>query len=82
MHTHTIILICLNSFIIIFHLGDVIIYILFIISVCQLLGGPVYGRIGDIFGERTALIIALSSSMTTYIVTGKKVMGNSVTSNK
>jgi len=35
-----------------------------------LLGGPIYGRIGDVFGERTALLVALSSTMATYVVTG------------
>eukprot|EP00088_Acartia_fossae_P053124 TRINITY_DN602_c2_g1_i2.p1 TRINITY_DN602_c2_g1~~TRINITY_DN602_c2_g1_i2.p1 ORF type:complete len:451 (+),score=52.78 TRINITY_DN602_c2_g1_i2:27-1379(+) len=39
-------------------------------SVCQLLGGPIYGRIGDLFGEKTALIIALASTTATYVVTG------------
>lgn len=39
-------------------------------SVFQLLGGPIYGRIGDIFGEKIALLTALTSTALTYIVTG------------
>ena len=35
-----------------------------------MLGGPIYGRIGDVLGERTALLVALSSTMATYVVTG------------
>jgi len=40
-----------------------------VFSVLQLLGGPVYGRIGDMYGERTALLIAFSSSILTYLLT-------------
>ena len=40
-----------------------------VFSILQLLGGPVYGRIGDIYGEKTALIIAFSSSILTYLMT-------------
>merc|ERR1711936_962662 len=32
-----------------------------VFSVLQLLGGPIYGRIGDLYGERTALLIAFIS---------------------
>ncbi|XP_023340071.1 solute carrier family 22 member 18 isoform X2 [Eurytemora carolleeae] len=39
-------------------------------SVCQLLGGPIYGRIGDVMGERFAIILAFSSTTLTYLVTG------------
>jgi len=41
-----------------------------VFAIAQLLGGPVYGRLGDLFGERTALITAFSSSVLTYILTG------------
>ena len=40
-----------------------------VFSILQLLGGPVYGRIGDMYGERSALIIAFSSSVLTYLIT-------------
>ena len=40
-----------------------------VFSVLQLLGGPVYGRIGDMYGERTALLIAFTSSILTYVMT-------------
>lgn len=39
-------------------------------SVCQLVGGPLYGRIGDIFGEKVAIILALLSTTLTYLFTG------------
>merc|ERR1712123_109299 len=41
-----------------------------VFAIAQLLGGPIYGRLGDIFGERTALITAFSSSVLTYLLTG------------
>merc|ERR1711872_1139661 len=41
-----------------------------VFAIAQLLGGPVYGRLGDLFGERTALIVAFSSSVVTYLLTG------------
>jgi len=41
-----------------------------VFAISQLLGGPIYGRLGDLFGERTALIIAFSSSVLTYLLTG------------
>ena len=40
-----------------------------VFSVLQLLGGPVYGRIGDLYGERTALSVAFVSSILTYSLT-------------
>jgi len=40
-----------------------------VFAVSQLLGGPIYGRLGDLWGERTALIIAFSSSVATYLLT-------------
>jgi len=39
-------------------------------AIAQLVGGPVYGRLGDLFGERTAIIVAFSSSVVTYLLTG------------
>lgn len=39
-------------------------------SVCQLVGGPLYGRMGDLIGERSALLLAFSSTVLTYILTG------------
>jgi len=41
-----------------------------VFSLCQLVGGPIYGRLGDLMGERTALITAFSASILTYILTG------------
>ena len=40
-----------------------------VFSVLQLLGGPIYGRIGDLYGEKTALSIAFISSILTYLLT-------------
>ena len=40
-----------------------------VFSILQLLGGPVYGRIGDLYGEKTALLIAFGSSILTYLMT-------------
>ena len=40
-----------------------------VFSILQLLGGPVYGRIGDMYGERSALVIAFTSSVLTYLIT-------------
>ena len=34
------------------------------------MGGPLYGRMGDLFGERSALLVAFSSTVLTYILTG------------
>merc|ERR1712156_914295 len=41
-----------------------------VFSLCQLIGGPIYGRLGDLMGERTALIAAFSASVLTYTLTG------------
>ena len=41
-----------------------------VFSLCQLVGGPIYGRLGDLMGERTALITAFSASVLTYTLTG------------
>ena len=41
-----------------------------VFSLCQLIGGPIYGRLGDLMGERTALITAFSASVLTYTLTG------------
>ena len=42
--------------------------------VCQLLGGPIYGRIGDVMGERFAIILAFTSTTLTYLVTGWNIL--------
>ena len=34
------------------------------------MGGPIYGRLGDLLGERTALITAFTASLLTYTLTG------------
>lgn len=39
-------------------------------AIAQLLGGPLYGRVGDLFGDRVALIIAFASAATSYFVMG------------
>ena len=41
-----------------------------VFSLCQLVGGPIYGRLGDLMGERIALITAFSASILTYTLTG------------
>jgi len=41
-----------------------------VFSVCQLLGGPIYGRLGDVLGEKTALLLAFTSTFLTYLITG------------
>ena len=40
-----------------------------VFAIAELVGG-LYGRLGDLFGERTALITAFSSSVLTYLLTG------------
>ena len=45
-------------------------------SVIQLIGGPIYGRYGDLFGTRAALIIAFSGAALTY---GLLAMASSIT---
>lgn len=37
-------------------------------SIAMLLGGPLFGRFGDLFGARSALVVAFSSSFLTYAV--------------
>lgn len=37
-------------------------------AVAMLLGGPLFGRFGDIFGARAALLVAMASSFLTYAV--------------
>eukprot|EP00095_Tigriopus_kingsejongensis_P007254 maker-scaffold286_size222086-snap-gene-0.18 protein:Tk07254 transcript:maker-scaffold286_size222086-snap-gene-0.18-mRNA-1 annotation:"solute carrier family 22 member 18" len=39
-------------------------------AVAQLLGGPIYGRLGDLFGERLALMVALASAAASYLLMG------------
>lgn len=34
----------------------------------MLVGGPIFGRFGDLFGARAALVLALLSSFLTYAV--------------
>lgn len=36
----------------------------------QLLGGPIYGRFGDLFGSKYALLLAFSAAFTSYILLG------------
>jgi len=40
-----------------------------VFSLSQLVGGPIYGRLGDMWGERTALILAFTASVLTYVLT-------------
>lgn len=37
-------------------------------NIAMLLGGPLFGRFGDLFGARSALVVAFSSSFLTYAV--------------
>eukprot|EP00096_Caligus_rogercresseyi_P013377 TRINITY_DN6036_c0_g1_i1.p1 TRINITY_DN6036_c0_g1~~TRINITY_DN6036_c0_g1_i1.p1 ORF type:complete len:471 (+),score=77.89 TRINITY_DN6036_c0_g1_i1:161-1573(+) len=46
-----------------------------VFAIAQLIGGPVYGRIGDILGEKYALIISLFSGGLSYFLMG---MSNSI----
>ena len=39
-----------------------------VFAVAMLLGGPIFGRFGDIFGARSALLVAFVSSFLTYLV--------------
>lgn len=39
-------------------------------AVAQLAGGPVYGRLGDMMGERMALILAFASAAASYSLMG------------
>ena len=36
----------------------------------QLLGGPVYGRLGDVLGERLALGVAFAAAVASYTLMG------------
>lgn len=38
-----------------------------VFAVVALLGGPLFGRLGDIFGARAALLLAFLSSFLTYL---------------
>jgi len=40
-----------------------------VFAVVQLLGGPLYGRLGDLFGEKLALISAFVAAVLTYSLT-------------
>ena len=39
-------------------------------AVAQLLGGPLYGRLGDVMGERIALVLAFASAASSYLLMG------------
>ena len=39
-------------------------------AVVQLCGGPVYGRFGDMFGGRAAMVLAFASASATYFLMG------------
>ena len=39
-------------------------------AVVQLFGGPIYGRLGDQFGERLALLVAFASAGISYLLMG------------
>ena len=39
-----------------------------VFAVVMLLGGPLFGRFGDLFGARSALLVAFTSSLLTYLV--------------
>ena len=41
-----------------------------VFALAQLTGGPLYGRLGDVMGERTALIVAFTSSLVSYTLMG------------
>ena len=41
-----------------------------VFAVTQLLGGPVFGRIGDTLGEKFALILAFSGATLSYLLMG------------
>lgn len=43
-------------------------YLETVFAVAMLVGGPIFGRFGDIFGARAALVLALLSSVLTYAV--------------
>lgn len=39
-----------------------------VFAVAMLLGGPLFGRFGDLFGARAALLVAMTSSFLTYAI--------------
>ncbi len=39
-------------------------------AVAQLFGGPLYGRVGDLLGERLALFVAFASATLSYLLMG------------
>ena len=43
-------------------------YIETVFAVAMLIGGPLFGRFGDLFGARAALCVAFVSSLLTYTV--------------
>ena len=43
-------------------------YLETVFAVAMLLGGPIFGRFGDLFGARAALLVAMMSSFLSYAV--------------
>lgn len=43
-------------------------YLETVFAVAMLLGGPIFGRFGDLFGARAALLVAMASSLLSYAV--------------
>jgi len=41
-----------------------------VFAVTQLLGGPLFGRVGDVLGEKFALILAFSGATSSYLLMG------------
>ena len=41
-----------------------------VFALAQLAGGPLYGRLGDLLGERMALIVAFTSAFVSYSLMG------------
>lgn len=39
-----------------------------VFAVVMLIGGPLFGRFGDLFGARAALLVAMASSFLTYAI--------------
>ena len=39
-----------------------------VFAIAMLIGGPLFGRFGDIFGARAALLLAFLSSFCTYLI--------------
>ena len=39
-----------------------------VFAVAMLLGGPLFGRFGDLFGAKAALLVAMTSSFLTYAI--------------